>query len=83
MSDSSVVSMVDEFVTIPYLIILTNHIVVIDSLLSFPACNIAFNSSIFKNTLPYRMLHLVELPSTVVEGEVIPFNPNSPKCNAS
>jgi hypothetical protein len=78
MRGSSVVSMVDEFVAFSYLIILTNHIIVFGSLLCLPACNIPFNYSIFKNTLPYRILHLVDLPSTVVEGKDNPFDPNNP-----
>lgn len=39
------------------------------------------NSSKVKKTLPYSVLHLLFIPPSVVEGEIVPHYPNSPKCD--
>ena len=75
---------VEEVVVAPSSVELSKDIIIIGSLCLWVFKSFSpSNSSIIKKASPNRLLYPTSIPSSLVEGKIIPLNPNGPQCNSS
>lgn len=74
MHGSSVVPMIKKFLSSPHVIIAPNHVCIDCRFLHFLSGHVPCNYGVFKEALPHNLFSLLNIPSIVVKGEVIPFH---------
>lgn len=80
---STTIPMIEELVTSPHFIVIPSWVRIDCLFVNLLFSNVPCNPCVFEEPLLYHLVSLFSIPLVVVECEVIPLYPNSPKCDAS